>query len=101
MPFFRQKRIISNLNVPRRYQLPVAILRALSFLPALFYTYHYWKAASLIPLRDAGGPRLIQITQAEYYVAILWVIKKKRVYKPVRCLTVLCRHYYQAIGVGY
>ncbi|KAG1127897.1 hypothetical protein G6F42_006463 [Rhizopus arrhizus] len=72
LPFFRQKRIISSFNVPRRYQIPVAILRALCFLPVLLYTYYYWKAASLVPLRDAGGPRLIQTTQAEYYVAILW-----------------------------
>ncbi|KAI9271415.1 galactosyltransferase-domain-containing protein [Sporodiniella umbellata] len=72
LPFFKQKRVITSFNVPRRYQMPVAMLRASCFLPALFYTYQYWKLASLVPLRDAGGPRLIQITQTEYYVAILW-----------------------------
>ncbi|CAO3702413.1 unnamed protein product [Rhizopus stolonifer] len=72
LPFFKQKRIISSFNVPRRYQIPVAVLRSTCLLPVLFYIHHYWKAASLVPLRDAGGPRLIQTTQTEYYVAILW-----------------------------
>lgn len=73
LPFFRQKRIISSLNVPRRYEVPVAILRATSFVPATLNVIHNLKTAWRVPLRDAGGPLTIQTTQAEYYVAVLWV----------------------------
>ncbi|KAL7319786.1 hypothetical protein PS15m_002879 [Mucor circinelloides] len=74
LPFFRQKRIISSLNVPRRYEVPVAILRATSFVPATLNVMHNLKTAWRVPLRDAGGPLAIQTTQAEYYVAVLWCI---------------------------
>lgn len=77
MPFFRQKRIMSSLNVPRRYEIPVTILRALSCVPAALNIVHNLKASWQIPLRDAGGPLTIQTTQTECYVAILWVKKKK------------------------
>ncbi|KAI8637720.1 galactosyltransferase-domain-containing protein [Parasitella parasitica] len=74
LPFFRQKRIISSLNVPRRYEAPVAILRATSFVPAMLNVVHNLREARRVPLRDAGGPILIQTTQAEYYVAVLWCV---------------------------
>lgn len=61
------------MNVPRRYEVPVAILRATSFVPATLNVIHNLREAWRVPLRDAGGPLLIQTTQAEYYVAILWV----------------------------
>lgn len=73
MPFFRQKRILSSLNVPRRYEIPVSILRALSCVPAALNIIHNLKASWQVPERDAGGPLTIQTTQVEYYVAILWV----------------------------
>ncbi|KAI7875735.1 galactosyltransferase-domain-containing protein [Mucor mucedo] len=74
LPFFRQKRILSSLNVPRRYEIPVSILRALSCVPAALNIIHNLKASWQVPERDAGGPLTIQTTQAEYYVAILWCI---------------------------
>ncbi|CEP18726.1 hypothetical protein [Parasitella parasitica] len=74
LPFFRQKRIISSLNVPRKYEAPVAILRATSFVPAALNVIHNLREAWRVPLRDAGGPILIQTTQAEHYVAVLWCI---------------------------
>lgn len=64
---------MSSLNVPRRYEVPVAILRGLSFVPAFLNTIHNLRASWQVPYRDAGGPLTIQTTQAEYYVAILWV----------------------------
>jgi hypothetical protein len=67
---------MSSLNLPRRYEIPVAILRALSFVPALLNAIHNLKASWQVPIRDAGGPLTIQTTQAEYYVAILWVKRK-------------------------
>ncbi|KAI9485742.1 MAG: galactosyltransferase-domain-containing protein [Benjaminiella poitrasii] len=74
LPFFRQKRIISSLNVPRRYELPVAILRTLSFIPAILNGIHNLQHAWNVPVRDAGGPLMIQTTQTEYYIAVLWCI---------------------------
>jgi hypothetical protein len=59
--------------VPRRYEVPVAILRALSFVPAALNVIHNLKEAWKVPLRDAGGPLFIQTTEAEYYVAAIWV----------------------------
>lgn len=67
---------MSSLNVPRRYEIPVAILRALSCVPATLNIFYNLKASCQIPSRDAGGPLTIQTTQLEYYVAILWVKKK-------------------------
>lgn len=74
LPFFRQKRIVSSLNVPRRYEVPVAILRSLSCLPAALNVIHNTKASWQVPVRDAGGPLIIQTTQVEYTVAILWCL---------------------------
>lgn len=64
---------MSSLNVPRRYEVPVAILRSLSCLPAALNVIHNTKASWQVPVRDAGGPLIIQTTQVEYTVAILWV----------------------------
>ncbi|GAA5811390.1 hypothetical protein MFLAVUS_004825 [Mucor flavus] len=65
---------MSSLNVPRRYEIPVAILRALSCVPATLNIFYNLKASCQIPSRDAGGPLTIQTTQLEYYVAILWCV---------------------------
>lgn len=54
--------------------MPVAILRALSFVPAALNAIHNLKEGWKVPLRDAGGPLLIQTTQTEYYVAVFWVM---------------------------
>ncbi|KAI8997277.1 hypothetical protein BDB01DRAFT_845949 [Pilobolus umbonatus] len=74
LPFFRQKRLISSLNVPRRYEIPVTILRALSFLPACINSIHNIQSALLVSERDAGGSLLLQTTRTEYYIAILWCL---------------------------
>lgn len=74
LPFFRQKKFI-----PRRYEISVLLLRTLSFVPALITSFQNLRLAKLVPLRDAGGPLIIQTTQAEYYVTILWVKNKPKI----------------------
>ncbi|KAI8084013.1 uncharacterized protein B0P05DRAFT_41190 [Gilbertella persicaria] len=74
LPFFRQKKITSSLNVPRRYQIPTTVLRASSCLPALVNVIYNLKQAWQIAYRDAGGAIVLQTTQLDYYIAILWCL---------------------------
>ena len=93
------------MNVPRRYEVPVAILRATSFVPATLNVIHNLKEAWSVPLRDAGGPLLIQTTQAEYYVAVIWVFVKSinfKIYVYIHIYSFCCYSVYlQVFGVGY
>jgi hypothetical protein len=73
LPFFRQKRILSSLNVPRKYQPLVGLLRALSILPCALHIIKYIQIINLIPFRDAGGSLIIDSTRLEYGIATVWV----------------------------
>ncbi|KAI7903796.1 galactosyltransferase-domain-containing protein [Cokeromyces recurvatus] len=74
LPIFRQKRINPNLVVPRRCELPIAILKASSLAPAALNSFYNLKNAWNVPIRDTGGPLIIQTTETEFYIAILWCV---------------------------
>ncbi|KAI8335386.1 galactosyltransferase-domain-containing protein [Chlamydoabsidia padenii] len=66
------KKILSSLNVPRRYSIPVILLRALSLLPSLLGFTYNTKAAWNVAERDAGGAIYLYNTKSDYWVATLW-----------------------------
>ncbi|KAI8088650.1 galactosyltransferase-domain-containing protein [Halteromyces radiatus] len=70
-PMFRNK-ILSSLNVPRRYSIPVILLRALSLIPSLLGFTYNTKATWHVDERDAGGAIYLSNTKANYFVATLW-----------------------------
>ncbi|KAI9306713.1 galactosyltransferase-domain-containing protein [Cunninghamella echinulata] len=70
-PIFRNK-ALSSLNVPRRYRLPVILLRALSLIPCLLGFTYNTKAAWNVDERDAGGAIYLYNTKRDYWVATLW-----------------------------
>ncbi|ORX49142.1 hypothetical protein DM01DRAFT_1309198 [Hesseltinella vesiculosa] len=70
-PIFRKK-VISSLNVPRRYKIPVILLRGLSLIPALLGFSYNSKSAWRVAERDAGGAVFLYNNQPDYWVATLW-----------------------------
>ncbi|KAI8072935.1 hypothetical protein BC940DRAFT_344281 [Gongronella butleri] len=70
-PIFRKK-VLSSLNVPRRYKLPVILLRGLSLIPALLGFSYNSKSAWRVAERDAGGAIYLYNNQPDYWVATLW-----------------------------
>lgn len=72
LPSFRQ-RGLSSLNVPRRYHLPLILLRTLSLLPSLLGAYHNTRSAYNVPIRDSGGALILKSTQSDFWIANFWV----------------------------
>lgn len=72
LPSFRQ-RGLSSLNVPRRYHLPLILLRTLSLLPSLLGAYHNTRSAYNVPIRDSGGALVLKSTQSDFWIANFWV----------------------------
>ncbi|KAI8379801.1 uncharacterized protein BYT42DRAFT_645008 [Radiomyces spectabilis] len=75
LPSFRQKRnSFSNLNVPRRFHIPLLLLRAFCLLPYVFGVFHNTKAAWSIVERDAGGALVLQSSATDYWLANGWCV---------------------------
>lgn len=72
LPSFRQ-RGLSSLNVPRRYHLPIILLRTLSLIPSAIGIVQNARLAWNVPYRDSGGAIVLKSTQTEFWVANLWV----------------------------
>ncbi|KAI9313646.1 galactosyltransferase-domain-containing protein [Dichotomocladium elegans] len=73
LPSFRQRGLsLSSLNVPRRYHLPLILLRTLSLIPSVLGIFYNTQSACNVPLRDSGGALLLQSTQSDYWTANIW-----------------------------
>lgn len=74
LPSFRQRGLsLSSLNVPRKYHLPLILLRTLSLIPAIIGGIHNVQSALNVPVRDSGGAITLQSTQIDFWIANLWV----------------------------
>jgi hypothetical protein len=72
--FWRKTLSLSDLNVPRRSKIAIDALRTLSLIPSFLGFLYNSRQALYVPLRDAGGPLILQSSQVDYVVASIWVI---------------------------
>ncbi|KAI8369299.1 galactosyltransferase-domain-containing protein [Radiomyces spectabilis] len=63
---------ISSLNAPRRYHVPLILIRVLSIIPAPLGALHNIQASLNVAERDAGGAVILHSTQMDYWVANIW-----------------------------
>ncbi|KAG2222244.1 hypothetical protein INT45_010657 [Circinella minor] len=75
LPSFRQRGLsLSSLNVPRRYHLPIILLRTLCLIPSVLGTLYNTQAAWGVPIRDSGGAITLKSTESDYWVANIWCV---------------------------
>ncbi|KAI9498277.1 galactosyltransferase-domain-containing protein [Zychaea mexicana] len=75
LPSFRQRGLsLSSLNVPRRYHLPIILLRTLCFIPSVLGTLYNTQQAWGVPIRDSGGAITLKSTESDYWVASIWCV---------------------------
>ncbi|KAI9496609.1 galactosyltransferase-domain-containing protein [Zychaea mexicana] len=75
LPSFRQRSLsLSSLNVPRRFHLPIILLRLLCLIPAGFGLVRNTRRAWAQPLFDETGIFENKTTPLIYSVALLWCI---------------------------
>ncbi|KAI7862152.1 hypothetical protein BDF14DRAFT_1974876, partial [Spinellus fusiger] len=73
LPAYKQRSLsLASFNVPRRYHLPIVILRLLSLLPAAIGVLRNFTRAWVQPPYDATGLFTYKSTPLIYTVALLW-----------------------------